>query len=236
MSQRGRRDSVQRLTLSGILLAVMLVLGFVEHLLPAFTVPGIKLGLSNGVLIFAVYMLDLPTAWILMALKVTLSGFLFSSPTVMLYSLAGSSLSLAVMMLIRKRPQWGALAALLAAAAVFIFLQGAGSAGAMDRTWNILLAGAACAAALVVWILIMTGKMSGVTGTSLAGAVAHNTGQVLVASLILRTPALLKSYLPVLVAIGGIVGCLTGIVAERGLAALRHQDPLTPKETPHEDE
>lgn len=231
-----RKTDTLKVARFGLLTALTLILSWLDRLVAPDMLFGIKLGLANTVLLFALYTMTWEDCVLLMLVKVALSGFLFSSPTVMLYSLAGSSLSLAVMMLIRKRPQWGALAALLAAAAVFIFLQGAGSAGAMDRTWNILLAGAACAAALVVWILIMTGKMSGVTGTSLAGAVAHNTGQVLVASLILRTPALLKSYLPVLVAIGGIVGCLTGIVAERVLAALRHQDPLTPKETPHEDE
>ena len=231
-----RKTDTLKVARFGLLTALTLILSWLDRLVAPDMLFGIKLGLANTVLLFALYTMTWEDCVLLMLVKVALSGFLFSSPTVMLYSLAGSSLSLAVMMLIRKRPQWGALAALLAAAAVFIFLQGAGSAGAMDRTWNILLAGAACAAALVVWILIMTGKMSGITGTSLAGAVAHNTGQVLVASLILRTPALLKSYLPVLVAIGGIVGCLTGIVAERVLAALRHQDPLTPKETPHEDE
>ena len=231
-----RKTDTLKVARFGLLTALTLILSWLDRLVAPDMLFGIKLGLANTVLLFALYTMTWEDCVLLMLVKVALSGFLFSSPTVMLYSLAGSSLSLAVMMLIRKRPQWGALAALLAAAAVFIFLQGAGSAGAMDRTWNILLAGAACAAALVVWILIMTGKMSGVTGTSLAGAVAHNTGQVLVASLILRTPALLKSYLPVLVAIGGIVGCLTGIVAERVLAALRHQDPLTPKEIPHEDE
>ena len=79
MSQRGNRDRVQRLTLSGILLALTLVLGYLEFLLPSVGIPGVKLGLSNSVLIFAVYMLDLPTAWILMALKVMLSAVTSSS-------------------------------------------------------------------------------------------------------------------------------------------------------------
>ena len=73
MSQRDNRDRVQRLTLSGVLLGVMLVLGAVEHALPSFALPGVKLGLSNSVLIFAIYMLDLPTAWVLMVLKVLLA-------------------------------------------------------------------------------------------------------------------------------------------------------------------
>ena len=58
-------------------------------------------------------------------------------------------------------------------------------------------------------------------GTSLAGAVAHNVGQILAASGVLHTPQLLYTYLPVLVGIGAVVGCLTGIVAQRVFAALR---------------
>ena len=102
---RGSRGEVQRLTLSGVLLGVMLVLGFVEHSLPSLAVPGIKLGLSNSVLIFAAYMLDLPTAWCLMALKVTLSGFLFSGPIAMMYAFAGGTLSMLVMTLLSRIPR-----------------------------------------------------------------------------------------------------------------------------------
>lgn len=105
MSQRGQRDSVQRLTLSGILLGIMLVLGFVEHSLPAPGLPGMKLGLSNGVLIFAVSMLDLPTAWCLMAMKVILSGFLFSGLSAMMYAFAGGVLSMAVMSVLSRIPK-----------------------------------------------------------------------------------------------------------------------------------
>ena len=107
MSQRDNRDRVQRLTLSGVLLGVMLVLGAVEHALPSFALPGVKLGLSNSVLIFAIYMLDLPTAWILMALKVSLSGFLFGNLSAMMYAFAGGVLSMLAMSLlsrIRKLP------------------------------------------------------------------------------------------------------------------------------------
>ena len=71
-------------------IALMLVLGFVESLMPvAAGVPGIKLGLSNGVLIFAVYMLNLPTAFVLMVLKVVLSGLLFGGVNAMMYAFAG---------------------------------------------------------------------------------------------------------------------------------------------------
>ena len=69
------RERTQRIALSGLLVALMLVLGYVESLIPvAAGIPGIKLGLSNGVLIFAIYMLGIPTAFVLMLLKVVLSG------------------------------------------------------------------------------------------------------------------------------------------------------------------
>ena len=86
-----------------VLLAVMLVLGYIESMLPALTsVPGIKLGLSNGVLIFAVYMMDIPSAYLLMLLKVLLSGFLFGNPSTMMYAGAGGVLSLTGMVLLSR--------------------------------------------------------------------------------------------------------------------------------------
>ena len=93
----------QRIAICGMLLALMLVLGFVESQLPvAASVPGIKLGLSNGVLIFAVYMLNVPTAFLLMGLKVLLSGLMFGSPSAMMYAFAGGLLSMIVMSLLSR--------------------------------------------------------------------------------------------------------------------------------------
>ena len=93
----------RRIAICGMLLALMLVLGFVESQLPvAASVPGIKLGLSNGVLIFAVYMLNVPTGFLLMGLKVLLSGLMFGSPSAMMYAFAGGLLSMIVMSLLSR--------------------------------------------------------------------------------------------------------------------------------------
>ncbi|MBR4500768.1 MAG: Gx transporter family protein [Clostridia bacterium] len=100
------REKTVRLTLCGLLTAIMLILGFVESLIPfSFGVPGIKLGLSNSVLIFAVYMLDIPAAFLLMTVKVTLSAMmfgagLFSMP--MWFALAGGTVSTALMALLSR--------------------------------------------------------------------------------------------------------------------------------------
>lgn len=101
---RTRRFGAKRVALCGLLLSLMLALGWVEHMIPLnAAIPGIKLGLSNGVLIFAVYMLDLPTSWVLMALKVLLSAAFLGSPaSMMLYGFAGGALSLAAMCLLSR--------------------------------------------------------------------------------------------------------------------------------------
>jgi heptaprenyl diphosphate synthase len=97
------RERTRRIALCGLLIAMMLVLGFVESRIPINAgIPGIKLGLSNGVLIFAVYMLDIPTAWLLMVLKVMLSGLLFGGFNTIMYALAGGVLSMLAMTLLSK--------------------------------------------------------------------------------------------------------------------------------------
>ena len=82
--------TTKQLALCSVLLTLMLVLGWVESLFPPLLgVPGIKLGLSNGVLIFAVYMLSLPTAWVLMLLKVVLSSLFLGGVAALPYAQPG---------------------------------------------------------------------------------------------------------------------------------------------------
>ena len=87
-----------------ILLALMLVLGFVESLIPlGVGVPGIKLGLANGVLLFALYMLGVKEALVLLVLKITVPLlYIPSYLQTILYSMAGSVLSMAGMLLVRR--------------------------------------------------------------------------------------------------------------------------------------
>ena len=103
MAKYSNREKTQRITLSGLLIAMMLVLGYIEHLIPDLGIPGIKLGLSNGILIFAIYMLDLPTAWVLMVLKVVLTGLIISRNIApVMYAFAGGVLSMAAMSLLSR--------------------------------------------------------------------------------------------------------------------------------------
>lgn len=100
---RKKRLTTQKIAQCGLLTAVILVLGFIESLIPITVgVPGIKLGLSNGVLLFALYMMDAPTAFVLMVLKVLLSGLLFGGVSAMMYAFAGGLLSMLGMILLKK--------------------------------------------------------------------------------------------------------------------------------------
>ena len=97
-----RRWSASVVAKLGLLTAVAIVLGYFEYLLPVTGIPGVKLGLANTVLLYALYLIDVPSAILLMFLKVGISGLLFGGPAAMLYSLAGGVLSLVVMILARK--------------------------------------------------------------------------------------------------------------------------------------
>ena len=218
--------STKRIARFGLLTALALVLGLIDRAIPLTAllggaVPGIKLGLANTVLLYAVYLMDWKSCVLLMLTKVLLSGFLFGSMTAILYSLSGGALSLAVMLLIRRKPAAGALAAaiLALAADIHLLIQNPHPTG--QRLWAVILISAAFAASVTVFVLIRKGIIRGVMGTSLSGAIAHNAGQILTACAVLHSPQLLVTYLPFLVGIGAAVGCLTGLVTERVLKALR---------------
>ena len=93
-----RNDNLgYKVALGGLLVAMMLILGYVETLLQGLVptgIPGIKLGISNGVLLFALYLMDIRSTVILMVLKVLLSGLLFGNPMTMLFAFCGGALSL----------------------------------------------------------------------------------------------------------------------------------------------
>lgn len=93
----------EKIVLCGILTALAAVFSYVEALIPfSFGVPGIKLGLANVVIVFALYSLGFRFALLINCLRILLVSALFANMTVALYSLAGACLSLAVMGALRR--------------------------------------------------------------------------------------------------------------------------------------
>lgn len=100
------RMKTRTLTQFALLTAVALVLGWVERMIPISGIPGVKLGLGNLVLLYALYLMDRKSAALLMLLKVFLSGFLFgSSLWTILISLGGGICSLLMMILLKLIPR-----------------------------------------------------------------------------------------------------------------------------------
>lgn len=155
----------KKVAIYGLCIALALVLSYVEALVPlSVSVPGVKLGLANIAVIFALYKMSLRDACVISLLRAVLVAMLFGNAFSLVYSLAGAVLSLAVMALLRK-----------------------------------------------------TGVFS-VTGVSVAGGVAHNVGQIIVAVFVLETGKLVY-YLPVLcvsgVAAGVCIGLASALIIKR---------------------
>ena len=220
------RPQTQRIARFGLLTALALVLGLMDRAIPVSALlggvlPGIKLGLANTVLLYAVYLMDWKSSVILMLTKVVLSGFLFGSLSAIMYSLSGGVLSLLAMLLIRKRPESGAFATIMMTAAAEIYLLGRNPHPKGEMLITVILIGLAFISGIVILVLTHQGTVTPVMGTSLAGAVTHNIGQILMACLMTHTTGLLISYLPALIGIGAAVGCLTGIVTDRVLKIMK---------------
>ena len=87
----------------GLLVALALVLSWVESQIPVFfAVPGMKLGLTNLVVLIALYRLGPADAFVLNAVRILLVGLSFGNVFSMVYSLAGGALSFLVMFVLKK--------------------------------------------------------------------------------------------------------------------------------------
>ena len=92
-----------RIALLSMLLALALICSYVESLIPFyFGVPRVKLGLTNIVVLFALYLLGGKEAFAISIMRILLTAFLFGNLFSMAYSLAGGILSFIVMLLLKK--------------------------------------------------------------------------------------------------------------------------------------
>lgn len=92
-----------KLALSGVLTALAAIFSYVEALIPfSFGVPGIKLGLANVVIVFALYSIGPRFALLISVVRILVVSSLFGSPAIAMYSMAGALLSLAVMVPLQK--------------------------------------------------------------------------------------------------------------------------------------
>ena len=94
----------------GLITAVAVIFGYVESLIPFFAgVPGMKLGLANLAVLFVLEKYTWKEAALVSALRILIIGFMFGNLFSILYSMAGATLSLTVMTLLKKKSDFSLL-------------------------------------------------------------------------------------------------------------------------------
>lgn len=94
----------------GVFLALALICSYIESLIPFyFGIPGVKLGLTNIVVVLMLYCAGTKEALTISVLRIVLAGFMFGNMFSILYSLAGGLLSFFVMYLLKKTKRFGVL-------------------------------------------------------------------------------------------------------------------------------
>ena len=93
----------RRLALSAVLAAIALTIFVLEAQIPLpLPVPGLKLGLSNVVTLFALAVLGWREAMVILLVRIVLGNIFTAQIMALLYSLAGGLLSFAVMALLLR--------------------------------------------------------------------------------------------------------------------------------------
>lgn len=156
-----KKSSAQKVALYGVLIALAMVLSYVDMLIPfPVGIPGVKPGLANLVVFLALYTMTAREALLISMVRILLVSITFGNGSAFLYSMAGGILSFLVMCIFQKKD----------------FLLPA--------------------------------------GVSIAGGIAHNVGQLLMAAVILENGAVF-TYFPVLLAAGCITGGIIGFLGEQ---------------------
>ena len=156
-----KKSSAHKVALYGVLIALAMVLSYVEMLIPLpVGIPGVKPGLANLVVFLALYMMTAREALLISMVRILLVSITFGNGSAFLYSMAGGILSFLVMWIFQKK--------------------------------DFLLP----------------------SGVSIAGGIAHNVGQLLMAAVILENGAVF-TYFPVLLAAGCITGGIIGFLGEQ---------------------
>lgn len=151
----------RKLTRMALLTAIALTIFMVEAQIPAVVpLPGVKLGLSNIVTVYAVFTLGPGEAAAILSCRIFLGAVFAGNFSTIFYSAAGGTLAIGVTILLRRIVK-------------------------KNQLWV-----AGC-----------------------IGAIAHSTGQVLMAMALTATPGLII-YLPPLICVSIVTGLFTGLCAQ----------------------
>ena len=147
-----------------LLVALAMVLSWLERLVPISTAaPGVKLGLTNLVVIFALYRMRLRDAVMISLVRVLLVSMTFGNAYSFFYSLAGAVLSMAVMVILKRSGKFSVLGVSVAG-------------GVCHNIGQILVAIAVLGTARIAWylpVLLLTGLTAGVCVGAVGGTLTR---------------------------------------------------------------
>lgn len=93
----------ERLAKMGLVLALGMILSYVEVLIPIVpSVPGVKIGLANALVILLLYRYGAVYGILYQVLRIALTALLFGDLFRGIYSLAGALVSFVIMLLLKK--------------------------------------------------------------------------------------------------------------------------------------
>ena len=103
MIKEKQMNKNKKLANMAMLVALAMIFSYVESLIPInFGIPGMKLGVANLVTVTGLYFLELPEVFLVVVMRILLTGFLFGNGMSIVYSLAGGILSFLVMALMKR--------------------------------------------------------------------------------------------------------------------------------------
>ena len=170
------RISCRKIAYFALLTAMAIVLGYIERLIPILdgSIPGVKLGLSNVVILFGLYVMGAGSAFLLMLLKVFLLGMMFSGlfSTTMMVSLGGGLLSYLVMLLVKQIPGMSVVSVSLLGAVAHNFGQTL-TACVLLNTYALLYT----YLPMIILSAVITGILTGLVASRAIDAL-HRTGVI----------------------------------------------------------
>ncbi len=111
--------SIKQLTLYALLTATCLIIGYLESLLSITLIviaPGVKLGLSNAIVLMLICMGDIKGAYAVNITRICLSAMLFGSPISFVLSLSGGIASMVIACALRRNKSFSAIGISMASA------------------------------------------------------------------------------------------------------------------------
>ena len=155
----------RKLAIYGVLTALAIIFGYIELQLPAFfAVPGIKPGLTNIVVVVALYSLDNKSALFINFVRIAIVSMLFGTVIAFMFSAIGGLLSTTVMILLKKTDKFSPI--------------GVSAAGGITHNiGQIIVAMFVTGTTNVLWYLVVlwiTGTVSGIIVGLIGGLICNH--------------------------------------------------------------